>query len=168
MRMKKITIIVLSIMAMMGMQGYAQKETKSLVVYFSATGNTRNAAKELARQKHAKLWEIEAMEHYTSKDLDWHNKQSRSSVEMQDEEARPAIKQCTNIMPYDTLYVGYPIWWGICPRIINSWVDNNEEQMKGKTLIPFATSGSSGIDRSVKYLRKTYPTLKWEDGILMK
>ena len=85
---------------------------------------------------------------------------------MNDPEARPMIKQCTNIMPYDTIYVGYPIWWGICPRIINSWIDNNLPQLEGKTLIPFATSGSSGIEQSVEYLRKTYPSLKWQDGQL--
>jgi hypothetical protein len=62
--------------------------------------------------------------------------------------------------------VGYPIWWGICPRIINSWLDNNLPQLEGKTLIPFATSGSSGIEQSVEYLRKTYPTLTWQDGKL--
>ena len=80
---------------------------------------------------------------------------------------RPAIKQCTNIQPYDTIYVGFPIWWGICPRIINSWIDNNLEQLQTKTLIPFATSGSSGVEGAVEYLRKTYPTLTWQDGLLL-
>ena len=143
------------------------KESKTLVAYFSATGTTRQAAQRLAKEKQAVLWEIEAMEPYTAADLDWRNKKSRSSLEMQDEEARPAIKQCTNIMPYDTVYVGYPIWWGICPRIINSWIDNNLEQLQGKTLIPFATSGSSDVKQSVEYLRKTYPNLSWQNGILM-
>ena len=87
---------------------------------------------------------------------------------MSDAEARPSIKQCTNIMPYDTIYVGFPIWWGICPRIINSWIDNNLEQLESKTLVPFATSGSSGIDGAVNYLKKTYPTLTWQKGILKK
>ena len=77
------------------------------------------------------------------------------------------IKQCTDITPYDTIYVGFPIWWGICPRIINSWIDNNLEQLQGKTLVPFATSGSSGIEDAVTYLRKTYPTLTWQKGLLM-
>ncbi len=144
------------------------KESKTLVAFFSATGTTRQAAERLAKEKQAVLWEIEAMEPYTAADLDWRNKQSRSSLEMQDEEARPAIKQCTNIMPYDTIYVGYPIWWGICPRIINSWIDNNLEQLKDKTLIPFATSGGSDVRQSVEYLKKTYPSLHWEKGMLMK
>ena len=146
----------------------ATAQTKTFVAYFSATGSTRQAAERLAKETQAVLWEIEALEPYTAADLDWRNKQSRSSLEMQDEEARPAIKQCTNIMPYDTVYVGYPIWWGICPRIINSWIDNNLEQLQGKTLIPFATSSSSDVRQSVEYLKKTYPSLHWEKGMLMR
>lgn len=142
-------------------------EQKTLVAYFSATGTTKAAAEKLAKQHKAVLWEIEASEPYTAADLDWRNEQSRSSVEMRDPEARPSIKRCTNIMPYDTIYIGFPIWWGICPRIINSWIDNNLPQLEGKTLIPFATSGSSGIGEAEKYLKKTYPTLKWEKGMLM-
>ena len=142
-------------------------EAKTLVAYFSATGTTRAAAQKIAKEQKAGLWEIEAAEPYTAADLDWRNKQSRSSVEMSDPEARPAIKQCTDIQSYDTIYVGYPIWWGICPRIINSWIDNNLPQLEGKVLFPFATSGSSTIDQSVEYLRTTYPALHWQDGRLM-
>jgi len=142
-------------------------EAKTLVAYFSATGTTRAAAQKIAKEQKAGLWEIEAAEPYTAADLDWRNKQSRSSIEMSDPEARPAIKQCTDIQPYDTIYVGYPIWWGICPRIINSWIDNNLPQLEGKVLFPFATSGSSTIDQSVEYLRTTYPALNWQDGRLM-
>ena len=161
--MKRFFTIILALVALI-----AATEAKTLVAYFSATGTTRTAAKQLARQHNAELWEIEAAQPYTAADLDWRNKQSRSSLEMQDPEERPIIKQCTNIMPYDTIYVGYPIWWGICPRIINSWVDNNLEQLRGKSLIPFATSGGSGVEKSVEYLRTTYPSLKWKDGILMR
>ena len=163
------TLITLCAMILAVMPLFAQQaEKETLVAYFSATGTTRQAAEKLAKQHNAVLWEIEAAEPYTAEDLDWRNKQSRSSQEMQDEEARPTIRQCTNIMPYDTIYVGYPIWWGICPRIINSWIDNNLEQLQGKTLISFATSGSSDIRKSVDYLRKTYPSLKWEKGMLMR
>ena len=143
-------------------------EAKTLVAYFSATGTTRFAAKKLAKQHNADLWAIEPAEPYTAADLDWRDKQSRSSREMADPEERPAIRQCTNIMPYDTIYLGFPIWWGICPRIINSWVDNNLEQLEDKTLIPFATSGGSGVEEAVEYLRTTYPQLNWQDGILMR
>lgn len=159
--MKKIIILLAAVMmAAMTM------EAKTLVAYFSATGTTKAAAEKIAKEQKATLWEIEAAEKYTAADLDWRNKQSRSSIEMADPESRPAIKQCTDIQPYDVIYVGYPIWWGICPRIINTWIDNNLAQLEGKTLIPFATSGSSTIEQSVEYLRKTYPTLTWKDGKL--
>ena len=140
---------------------------KTLIAYFSATGTTKAAAQRLASEHDAVLWEIEPAEPYTAADLDWRDANSRSSREMKDPEERPTIKQCTDITPYDTIYVGFPIWWGICPRIINSWIDNNLEQLKSKTLVPFATSGSSGIEDAVAYLRKTYPELKWEKGKLM-
>lgn len=142
-------------------------QNNTLVAYFSATGKTRSAAQQLARQHNATLWEIEPQEPYTDADLDWRNKQSRSSIEMNDPEERPTIKQCTNITPYKTIYLGFPIWWGICPRIINSWIDNNLEQLRDKTIIPFATSGGSGIEQAEQYLRTTYPTLNWQKGLLL-
>ena len=167
-----VMMIVAGMMAAMSMEAkttVAQAaESKTMVVYFSATGTTKAAAQKIAKEQNAVLWEIEPAEKYTAADLDWRNKQSRSSIEMADPSARPTIKQCTNIQPYDTIYVGYPIWWGICPRIIDSWLENNLPQLEGKTLIPFATSGSSGIEQSVDYLRKTYPGLKWEEGRLIK
>ena len=160
--MKKIiTILAAAMLAATGMQA------KTIVVYFSATGTTKNAAQVLAKEQNAVLWEIEPAERYTAADLDWRNKQSRSSLEMADPAARPTIKQCTNIQPYDTIYVGFPIWWGICPRIIDSWLENNLEQLESKTLIPFATSGGSGIEQSEDYLKKTYPSLHWQKGLLL-
>ena len=160
--MKKICMFLAAVL-----MSAATMEAKTLVVYFSATGTTKAAAEKIAEEQKATLWEIEPAEKYTAQDLDWRNKQSRSSIEMNDPEARPAIKQCTNIQPYETIYIGYPIWWGICPRIIDSWLENNLAQLEGKTLIPFATSGSSTIDQSVQYLRTNYPSLLWQDGILM-
>ena len=161
--MKRILIILLT-----AAMSLTVMEAKTLVAFFSATGTTREAARQLANEHDATLWEIEAAESYTAADLDWRNKQSRSSLEMKDPEARPTIKQCTNIMPYDTIYIGFPIWWGICPRIINSWIDNNLPQLEGKTLVPFATSGGSPINKAVQYLRDTYPTLNWQNGELRK
>ena len=155
------------ILALLGAAMMMPVQAKTLVAYFSATGNTRIAAQKLARQHQASLWEIEAAEKYTAEDLDWRNKQSRSSLEMNNPDERPMIKQCTNVTPYDTVYVGFPIWWGICPRIINSWLDNNLPQLEAKVLIPFATSGSSGIEEAEVYLKKTYPTLKWQKGLLL-
>lgn len=167
-----VMMIVAGMMAAMSMEAKTEAaqaaESKTMVVYFSATGTTKAAAQKIAKEQNAVLWEIEPAEKYTAADLDWRNKQSRSSIEMADPSARPTIKQCTNIQPYDIIYVGYPIWWGICPRIIDSWLENNLPQLEGKTLIPFATSGSSGIEQSVDYLRKTYPGLKWEEGRLIK
>ena len=140
---------------------------KTMVAFFSATGTTKTAAEKLAKQHNATLWEIEPAEPYTAADLDWRNEKSRSSIEMNDPEERPTIKRCAIITPYDTIYLGFPIWWGICPRIINSWLDNNEPQLQGKNLIPFATSGSSGIEEAEAYLKKTYPSLNWQKGLLL-
>jgi len=140
---------------------------KTLVAYFSATGTTKAAAEQLAKQHDARLWEIEPAEKYTAADLDWRNPQSRSSLEMNDPEERPMIKRCTDVTPYDTIYLGFPIWWEICPRIINSWLDNMEILLEDKPIIPFATSGSSGIENAEKYLKKTYPSLNWQKGFLL-
>ncbi len=159
--MKRILLALVCAAMMMPMHA------KSLVAYFSATGTTKAAAEKLAQQHDARLWEIEPAEKYTAADLDWRNPQSRSSIEMNDPEERPTIKRCMLITPYDTIYIGFPIWWGICPRIINSLLDNNVFQLEGKTLIPFATSGSSGIEEAEAYLKKTYPTLTWKKGMLL-
>jgi len=159
--MKRIILALVCAAMMMPMNA------KTLVAYFSATGTTKAAAEKLAKQHNAFLWEIEPAQHYTAADLDWRNPNSRSSLEMNDADERPMIKQCIDVTPYDTVYVGFPIWWGICPRIINSWLDNNEPQLQGKTLIPFATSDSSGIDEADVYLRKTYPSLSWQQGLLL-
>lgn len=136
-----------------------------LVAFFSATGTTEKVAKDIASVSGGTLWQIEPMEAYTAADLDWRNSHSRSSVEMADPAERPTIKMCTDIRPYDTIYLGFPIWWGICPRIIQSWIDNND--LTGKRIIPFATSGSSTIDEAVAFLRKTYPQYDWADGLLL-
>lgn len=119
-------ILALVCAAMMGTMN-----AKTIVAYFSATGTTKAAAEKLAKQHDARLWEIEPAEPYTAADLDWRNPKSRSSIEMNNPEERPMIKRCTDVTPYDTVYVGFPIWWGICPRIINSWLDNNEFQLEG-------------------------------------
>ncbi len=138
---------------------------KCLVVYFSASGVTKGVATQLAEVMNADLWEIEPAEAYTEADLDYTNPESRSCVENSDPEARPMIKACTDISDYTTIFIGFPIWWNACPRIINSWLDNN--LLEGKTLIPFATSAQSTIDGSMEYLRTNYPDLNWQDGKLL-
>lgn len=140
--------------------------SKTLVAYFSATGTTAGAAEKLAGITGGELYEIAPERPYTDADLDWHNKQSRSSVEMNDPKSRPALKgKKENMGAYDVIYIGYPIWWGIAPTIIKTFIESHD--LKGKTVIPFATSGGSGIDKSITDLKKTYPDLVWKEGKLL-
>ena len=143
-----------------------QTEDKPLVVYFSATGTTAKAAKMISDVTGGTLFEIVPQQIYTSDDLDWHNKKSRSSVEMSNPQARPVLKETKiDMAAYDIVFIGYPIWWDQAPRIINTFIEKHD--LKSKTLIPFATSGGSGIDNSVKELRRAYPDLNWQDGKLL-
>ena len=143
-----------------------QTENKPLVVYFSATGTTARAARTIAEVTGGTLYEIVPQQVYTADDLDWNDRQSRSSVEMNNPQARPALKDTKlNVSAYDVIFIGYPIWWDQAPRIINTFIESHD--LKGKTLVPFATSGGSGISNSVKELRKAYPDLEWQDGKLL-
>lgn len=118
--------------------------SKRLVAYFSASGVTAQLAKTLASSVSADLHEIIPKEKYTSSDLDWRNKNSRSSVEMNDKSFRPAIaNKVENIEQYDVIYIGFPIWWYVAPTIINTFLESYN--LSGKTIIPFATSGGSGM-----------------------
>ena len=166
--MKK--IILMLTLAAIGLGAMTQAQTpaqkKSLVTYFSASGVTRHAAQQLAEIIGADLYEITPEVAYTDADLDWRNKESRSSVEMRDKTSRPAIKgHIENLAAYDTIYIGFPIWWNVAPTIINTFIEAHD--LAGKTLAPFATSGSSSIDNSCKELRATYPNLRWRDGLLL-
>ena len=143
-----------------------QAENKLLVVYFSATGTTAKVARTIADVTGGTLYEIVPQQAYTSKDLDWNDRQSRSSVEMNNPQARPALKDTKlDVTTYDVIFIGYPIWWDQAPRIINTFIDSHD--LKGKTLVPFATSGGSGISNSVKELKRTYPDLEWQAGKLL-
>lgn len=143
-----------------------QTENKPLVVYFSATGTTAMVARTIADITSGTLYEIVPQRAYTSDDLDWNDRQSRSSVEMNNPQSRPAIKGTkADVAAYDVIFIGYPIWWDQAPRIINTFIESHD--LTGKTLVPFATSGGSGISNSVKELRKAYPDLKWRDGKLL-
>ena len=137
---------------------------KTVVTYFSATGTTEAVAKQLAIDNKADLYAIEPAEKYTAADLNWHDKKSRSSVEMNDKNARPALKSKKSLAKYDVIYIGYPIWWGVAPRIINTFIEQAE--LEGKTVIPFATSGGSGIEKSVSEFKTAYPNVKWQKGML--
>lgn len=149
------------------LQAMAQNNDKRiLVACFSATGTTAQAAARLADITGGELYAITPAKPYTSADLDWHDKQSRSSVEMNDPKSRPALaSKKTDMTDYDIVFIGYPIWWNQAPRIINTFIENHN--LKGKTLIPFATSGGSGIGNSVKKLKSGYPELNWSEGILL-
>lgn len=119
-------------------------QTKSLVAYFSATGNTKAVAETLAELINADIYEIVPEQPYTSEDLNYNNRDSRSTSEQNDKNARPAISgSITNLDQYDVIYVGYPIWWGDMPRILYTFFDSYD--FGGKTIAPFCTSGGSGL-----------------------
>ena len=143
-----------------------QTENRALVVYFSATGTTAGVARMIADITGGKLYGIVPQQAYTAGDLDWNDRHSRSSVEMNDSQARPAMKgSCADTEVCNVVFIGYPIWWNQAPRIINTFIENHD--LKGKTIVPFATSGGSGIAGSVKELRNTYPDLEWTEGRLL-
>ena len=129
---------------------------KSLVIYFSATGTTKGKAEILARVLGADLREIVPAERYTAADLDWHDKKSRSSVEMADKSSRPAIAETVgNMAEYDTVFLGFPIWWYIAPTIVNTFLEAHD--LAGKRVVPFFTSGGSGAGRTLDYLKPSAP-----------
>jgi flavodoxin len=128
--------------------------SRKLVAYFSASGVTRNVAKALAEAVDADLYEIEPQVPYTKADLDWQDKKSRSSIEMSDKSSRPAITgKDAGIGAYNVVFVGFPIWWYVAPTIINTFLESYD--FAGKTIVPFATSGSSGIGKTVARLRES-------------
>lgn len=120
--------------------------SRKLVAYFSATGTTARVAEKLSDAIGADLFEIAPEVPYTKEDLDWMNKESRSSIEMRDEKSRPeiAVKR-DNMAEYDVIFVGFPIWWYVAPTIINTFLESYD--LTGKTVIPFATSGGSGMGK---------------------
>lgn len=126
--------------------------SKVLVAYFSASGYTEAKAKLIAESAGADIFEIKPAQPYTAEDLDWHNKQSRSSLEMADLSFRPPMaEEAPDISGYDTIFVGFPIWWYKAPTIINTFLESRD--FSGKTIILFATSGGSRFGDTVKYLK---------------
>ncbi len=126
--------------------------SKKLVAYFSASGVTAKAAKNLAEAAGADLFEIKPEVPYTQADLDWHDKNSRSSVEMRDSKSRPQIAAGdAKVADYDVIFVGFPIWWYVAPTIINTFLESYD--FAGKTIILFATSGGSGFGKAVEGLK---------------
>ena len=169
--MKKIVFIMaalltISLTACSQANKQEKKSMKTLVAYFSASGVTKGVAQQLAEVANADLHEIKPEQPYTEADLDWRDKQSRSSVEMQDKTSRPAITdKLPNMDDYDVVYVGFPIWWYTCPTIINTFMEAYD--FKGKTVIPFATSGGSSIQKACEDLKTAYPDVNWKEGKLL-
>lgn len=164
--MRKILLSLLAALAFNVATSAQQKENKVLVAYVSMTGTTAKVAQTLANVTGGELYEIEPEKRYTNADLNWRNEQSRCYVEMHDLKFRPALKgKRANIADYDTIYIGFPIWWNIAPTLLNTFIEAHD--LKGKTVIPFATSGGSTIDNSVKELKKAYPDINWKEGKLL-
>ena len=139
---------------------------KTLVAYFSASGVTERAAKEIAGAVEADLYEILPVQPYTDADLDWTDKKSRSTAEMNDPACRPEIAGTVeNMEQYDTVFIGFPIWWYVEPRIVDTFLESYD--FSGKTVIPFATSGGSGIGGAEKSLREHCPKANWKQGKLV-
>ena len=169
--MKKIAMMLVALLTM-NLSACSQnnkkedKGMKVLVAYFSASGTTKGVAQQLVEVTSGTLHEIKPEQPYTDADLDWRNKKSRSSVEMQDKSSRPAITdKLKNLQDYDVIYVGFPIWWNTCPTIINTFMETYDFQ--GKTVIPFATSGGSSIKKACEDLKAAYPDVKWKEGKLL-
>lgn len=130
--------------------------SKVLVAYFSASGVTAKVAKDIAEIAGADLFEIKPKVAYTQEDLNWQNKQSRSSVEMADKSSRPAIaEKSENMAEYDTILLGFPIWWYVAPTIVNTFLESYD--MSGKKIVLFATSGGSGFGKTLEELKVSCP-----------
>ena len=138
-------------------------EQKILVAYFSATGTTEDVAEQIAEGLSCDLYEITPQDPYTDADLNYSDTSSRTTSEMNDENARPAISgSVSDMAQYDVVFLGYPIWWGEAPRIINTFLESYD--FSGKTIVPFCTSGSSGISSSVSALKPLASGATWLEG----
>lgn len=143
-------------------------ETKNvLVAYFSCSGVTASVAKKLADAADAELFEIEPVEKYTKEDLNWMDKKSRTTLEMNDPVSRPAIKnKCADMAHYDVVFIGFPIWWYVEPKIIDTFLESYD--FENKTVIPFATSGGSGFGKAGEQMKRFCSVqTKWKPGKML-
>lgn len=162
--MKKSIILTLMFMVM---ASCTAKEPKVLVTYFSVTETTKSLAQDLAKNTGADLFQIDGAQSYTSEDVDFRNRESRSSKEMADKSIRPELKgKPEKLKDYDVVFIGFPIWGDAAPNIIYSFIEQND--LKGKTIITFSTSGSSNLTNSHNKLKEKYPDLKWVEGTTLK
>lgn len=142
-------------------------KTKTLVAYFSASGVTKKAAINLAEASEGDLYEIKPKVPYTKADLDWMDKQSRSTIEMNDKSIRPALAdKDADIAKYDVIYICFPIWWYIAPTIINTFLESYD--FTGKTIVLFATSGGSGFGNTAAELEASCKGAKISEGKIIK
>lgn len=135
---------------------------KTLVTYFSASGVTKRVAEKIADAIDADIFEISPETPYSSADLDYTNKNSRSTIEMNDKSFRPPIKETIDISEYDIILIGFPVWWYTVPTIINTFIESCD--MAGKTAIAFCTSGGTGIRACENDLKDAYPKINWKAG----
>lgn len=157
---------ILAMMALV-MASCAAKDPKVLVTYFSVTETTKSLAQELAQNIGADLYQIDGVQPYTSDDVDFRNRESRSVKEMADKSIRPELKgKPEKLKNYDVVYIGFPIWGDAAPNIIYSFIEQND--LKGKTVIIFSTSGSSNLTNSFNKLKQQYPDLNLVEGTTLK
>ena len=139
---------------------------KALIAYFSASGTTADVAKRLATAANADIYEIKPAKPYKSADLNWMDKNSRSSLEMKDKSSRPALNdRDAQIENYDLIFIGYPVWWYTAPTIINTFLESYE--FSGKTVVLFATSGGSGFGSAVNDLKVSAPKATIKEGRIL-
>ena len=134
-----------------------------LVAYFSASGVTKSIAEKIANENGYDLFEIKPVDPYTPADLDYMDKQSRSTIEMNDKSFRPPIVESCDVSGYDTVVIGFPVWWYTAPTIINTFIESVD--LSGKTIKAFCTSGGTGIDGCVSDLQNAYPDLDFAKGM---
>lgn len=139
-------------------------QSNVLVAYFSVTNNTKRVAQSISDYIGSDIYEITPSDPYTSADIDYNDQNSRTSIEMNDPGARPEISgSVDNMYKYDVIFLGYPIWWSEAPRIINTFLESYD--FSGKTIVPFCTSGGSGIDGSVSSLKNSVSGAEWKSGM---
>ena len=162
--MKKTLVMALAVMMM---TLCSAQESKALIAYFSASGTTKSLSEDLAKATGADLFEIEGAQPYTAEDVNLGNREARAFKEMADKAMRPELKENPkNLKQYDVVYIGFPIWGNYAPNIIYTFIEKND--LKGKTVIIFSTSGSSDLTNSFNYIKQQYPDLNLVEGATLK
>ncbi|GCB33849.1 flavodoxin [Bacteroides faecalis] len=160
------TVIAISCSNMVQAQTKTSDNIKSVIVYFTHSGNTELAAKQIAEVTEAKMIRLLPEQSYSSEDVDWTNEQSRCTQEHLNQSLRPAIKPVDiDFAKADTVFIGFPIWWHEEPAVIRTFLDNYGEQLKGKVILPFCTSYESPMSEADATLKKGYPALKIRKGL---